>query len=702
MVGSPLIPPIAKRVPLKRSHHGDTVIDDYAWLADSDDPDMIAYVAAENAYSRARAADEERLRDAIYNEIRARTREADLSVPILKDSYWYYSRTSAGRQHEIRCRCPASPDEQMPLIEEGKPPADEEILLDCDAEAGASESFELGTLDVSKDGRFLAYSTDLSGGERFSLRVKDLRTGQVLPDKIDGISYGSAWSADASRLFYVTVDDAGRPFRVWRHVLGTPADHDKLILEEPDEHFWVGVALTRSGAFITVDVRSALTSEVWLISATLPELPPVLVAPRCDGIDYSIEHDARRSRLLILHNKESEDFALAWTPDTAPGSWHELIAPAPGVRMLAVVAFADAVVASIRRNGLTALQVLPAGETYGTPYEVSFPEPVHTVSLDVNLEYYAAAIRIRYVSLVTPESVYDYDLVTRHLTLRKQAPVLGDYDSARYEQHREWALASDGTQIPISIACRRGVPRDGTAPAVIHGYGAYEACLDPRFSVSRLSLLDRGFVYAVAHVRGGGEMGRRWYAEGRSLAKKNTFTDFATCAHHLADTGWTSPRRLVARGSSAGGLIMGVLANIAPETVAGIVTQMPFVDPLTSLLDPARPLTITEWDEWGDPLHSAEAYAYIKSYSPYENVTPQRYPAVLALTGLNDIRVAPSECLKWIARLRSVAPDGEYLLRAEAGTGHAGRSGRYDSWREEAFILAWIVRLVCARTTRKA
>jgi oligopeptidase B len=691
------IPPVAKRVPAERAYHGDTVIDEYAWMADADDPDTIAYLSAENAYAEARTSDLAELRDEIFGEILRRTRETDLSLPVRKGRYWYYERTVSGQQYGIYCRRAVAPGEHAPpATADGGRLDGEELLLDGNAEAGDSESYALGALDVSADGHLLAYSVDRTGSERFTLAVKDLRTGQVLPDELREVYYGSAWSADATVLFYLRVDDAGRPYQVWRHTIGTPVSDDVLVLAEPDERFWVSLELSRSGAYVIIDTRSPLTSEVALIPATAPGLAPMVVAARREGVDYSVDHDAERSRLLILHNDGAEDFALSWTPAERPGRWHELIAHRSGVRLIAAIAFAEAIVVSLRRDGQTALRVLPAGPEPAEPYDIVFPEPVHTVGLDTNLEYAAGSIRVRYISMVTPESIYDYHLAARELVLRRQAPVLGGFRPDDYEQYREWAQADDGTAIPISIMCRRGTPRDGSSPALLYGYGSYETCVDPRFSIARLSLLDRGFVFAVAHVRGGGELGRRWYRDGMLLAKKNSFTDFLACARQLAAQGWTAPGRLLARGSSAGGLLMGALANLAPDAVAGIVAEMPFVDPLNTILDPSLPLTVTEWEEWGNPLESADVYAYMKSYSPYENVTPQRYPAILALASLNDARVPFWEPLKWIARLRAVAPDGDYLLRTEMEAGHGGRSGRYDLWREEAFVIAWMVRLARA------
>jgi oligopeptidase B len=680
--------PIAKRIPTERTHHGDTVVDEYAWLVNKDDPDTIGYLKAENAYTEAATGHLTALRETVFNEIKKRTKETDLSVPTRKSGHWYYTRTVEGQQYGIHCRRAVRPGEMdPPSTEAGTPLEGEEVLLDGNKLAEGHEFFSLGTFDISPDGRWLAYSTDYTGDERFTLRIKDLSTGAELADEVPDTFYGSAWSHDGSTLFYLTVDEAWRPYRVWRHTVGTPATDDVTVYEESDERFWVGVDLTRSERFVVIDVHSKITSEVHLIPSDAPATPPRLVAPRRQGVEYAVEHHGHR--LLILHNDGAEDFELAYTSVDAPGSWATLIEHSPGTRLESVDAFSSHLVVSLRRDGLTALRVMPLDG--GEPYEISFPEPIYSVGLDANPEYETASIRLHYASLVTPDSVYDYDLATRQLILRKQKPVLGGYDPARYEQHREWAIADDGTRVPISLVCRVGTPRDGSAPCVLYGYGSYETSLDPWFSIPRLSLVERGVVFAVAHVRGGGELGRHWYSDGKLLAKKNTFTDYVACARHVVKAGWTRPERLVARGGSAGGLLMGAVANLAPDAFTGIVAQVPFVDPLNSILDPSLPLTVTEWEEWGNPLESKETYEYMKSYAPYENVSNVDYPAILAITSLNDTRVLYHEPAKWIAKLRAVAPQGSYLLKTEMGAGHGGPSGRYDAWKEEAFVTAWIL-----------
>ncbi|GIH13405.1 protease [Rugosimonospora africana] len=684
---------MAKKVPHERVQHGDSVGDEYFWLADKENPDTIGYLTAENTYTESRTAHLAGLRETVFGEIKARTQETDLSVPARKGQYWYYTRTVEGQQYGIYCRRAVEPGEvDPPDTGDGAALPGEEILLDGNELAQGHDFFSLGAFDVSPDGRWLAYSTDFAGDERFTLQVKDLSTGEVLPDQIPDTFYGSAWSSDASTLFYLTVDESWRPYRVWRHVLGTAADTDQVVYEEPDERFWVGVELTRSERFILIDVSSKLTSEVSFIPAAEPLAAPTVIAPRRQGVEYSVEHHGHR--FLILHNDGAEDFALAYTPVDGPGGWTTLIEHERGTRLLSVDAFSRYLVVSLRKDGLTGLRVLPLDG--GGQYDMQFPEPLYSVGPDDNLEYDTDVFRLSYTSMVTPGSIFDCNLGTGELVLRKRYPVLPSpsgepYRPEDYEQHREWALADDGTRVPVSLVCRKGVPRDRSAPMLLYGYGSYEHSIDPGFSISRLSLLDRGVVFAVAHVRGGGELGRAWYDNGKMLAKKNTFSDFVACARHLVYERWTAPDRLVARGGSAGGLLMGAVANLAPDAFAGIVAQVPFVDALNSILDPSLPLTVTEWEEWGNPLENPEVYEYMKSYTPYENVSTVDYPAILAMTSLNDTRVLYHEPAKWVARLRDRSPRSDVLLKTEMEAGHGGPSGRYNAWKDEAFVIAWVL-----------
>ena len=693
--------PAAARVDTVRSHHGDDVVDPYEWLRDPADPAVIAHLEAENAYAAAQTAHLEGLRTTIYDEIVARTQQTDLSVPSRRGAWWYYSRTTEGSQYAVSCRCPAGgPVEDPagwtpPTIEPGVPAPGEEVLVDGNAEAEGHAFFALGALSVSPDDHLLAYSVDLQGDERFTLRVKDLRTGEVLADEVPGVFYGASWSGDSGALYYTVVDDAWRPYEVRRHVLGTAAGDDVVVHTEPDERFWVGVQTTTSDRYLLLGAASRTTSEVRALDLHDPAAEPVLVAARRDGVEYDVDHVVvgGRDRFVVTHNDGAQDFAVALADvgDDDPSHWEELVAHEPGRRVVGAVGLDRAVVLQVRRDALTRVVVLPIeDDAVGEPWEVPFDETLYTSEIGTVSDSATPVLRVGYASFVTPPTVYDVDLTSRELLLRKRTPVLGGFDSADYEQHREWATAADGTQVPVSVVCRRGTPRDGTAPVLLYGYGSYEHSIDPAFTVPRLSLLDRGVVFAVAHVRGGGELGRSWYDHGKMTHKVNTFTDFVDAGRHLVVSGWAHPGRIVAMGGSAGGLLVGAALNLAPDLFAGVVAQVPFVDALTTILDPSLPLTVIEWEEWGDPLHDAEVYAYMKGYSPYENVTDVAYPPVLALTSLHDTRVLFVEPAKWVARLREVAPHGgPYLLRTVMDGGHGGVSGRYETWKERAYEMAW-------------
>ena len=701
---SDLAAPIAPRRPALRIHHGDRFSDPYEWLRDKGNPEVIAYLEAENAYTEAQTSGSNDLADAVFGEIKARTKETDLSVPSYAAhhpggrGYWYYSRTVEGSEYTIYCRAPA-PDRRTPPALEG-PIEGEQVLLDGNLEAAGHEFFSLGAFSVSRDGRLLAYSVDLTGAERFTLLVKDLDTGELLGDRIEDTAYGVAW-AQNSHLFYTRADQAWRPYVVLRHRLGADPATDVEVYAEPDERFWLGVDNSRDEEWVIIGAGSKLTSEYRMLSTADPEGEPRVVAPRRQGVEYDVEPAG--DRLLIVHNDGAEDFVLAQAPLDATDHrrWTPLIAHQPGVRIQAVSAYASHVVVSLRRDGLSGVHLIPRDDqgALQAGSDINFDEPLYVVDAPGESEYETPTIRLGYASMLTPDSVFDYDLATGEMVLLKRTPVLDDptfgaYRPERYVQERGWAEAADGTLVPLSIVRRADLALDGSAPAVLYGYGSYEASMDPGFSISRLSLLDRGIVYAVAHVRGGGELGRSWYEQGKTLSKINTFTDFVACADFLIAGGFTAADRLAARGGSAGGLLMGAVANLAPDRFRAIHASVPFVDPLTSILDPELPLTVVEWEEWGDPLHNPEVYAYMKSYSPYENVASRDYPAILATTSLNDTRVLYVEPAKWVAALRHVGRDGagrEILLKTEMSAGHGGVSGRYQAWRELAFEYAWII-----------
>ena len=687
--------PSPKRVDTQRSHHDDIFIDHYEWMRDKSDPEVIAHLEAENAHVEAETADQEPLRQKIFDEIKERTKETDLSVPLRRGAWWYYGRSFEGKQYGVHCRCPiAGPDDwEPPQLDECTEIPGEQILLDENLEADGHDFFALGASSVSPDGHLLAYSVDVVGNERYTLQFKDLRTGEIYPDRISDIAVGVTWGADSATVYYTTVDEAWRPDTVWRHHLGS-AGPDEKIYHEPDERFWTAVGRTRSNAYIVIVAGSAITSEVRIADAHDPEAGFTTVLPRRDGVEYSVEHAIvdGSDRFLILHNDGAVNFTLVEAPVEDPANQTTLIPARDDVRLEGVDAFADHIVVSYRREALPRIQLWPLapGRGYATPQEVSFDSELMASGLGGNPNWSCPRLRIGATSFLTPMRIYDLDLKTGERILLREQPVLGNYRREEYVERRDWATAEDGSRIPISL-----IYRDGTefpAPAVLYGYGAYESSEDPRFSIARLSLLDRGMVFAIAHIRGGGEMGRLWYERGKLLEKKNSFTDFIAAARHLVDEGVTRPRNLVALGGSAGGLLMGAVANMAPELFAGILAAVPFVDPLTTILDPSLPLTVTEWDEWGNPLEDPDVYFYMKSYSPYENVEAKEYPAILAMTSLNDTRVFYVEPAKWVAALRHHKTDRHpVLLRTQMAAGHGGISGRYERWREAAFQYAWLL-----------
>ncbi|WP_409483259.1 S9 family peptidase [Arsenicicoccus dermatophilus] len=703
-------PPRARRVETTRTHHGESVSDPYEWLRDKSSPEVIAHLEAENAYTAAMTADQEPLRRAIFEELKARVQETDLSVPVAYRGWWYYSRTTEGEQYARECRVvvadtPDGVPGPPPQLVDGAPPEGEQVLLDGPALAQGHEFFGVGSTDVSHDGTRFAYAVDTTGDERYDLVITEVPTdptvtgvvGRIIDDQVTGIGYGLVFSLDGRQVYYTRNDDAWRQFQVWRHEIGTPVEQDVLVHDETDERFWVGVGSSRDDRWIVIATGSKTTSETWLIDSADPDATPRLVAPREEGVEYDVEPAGEV--LLITHNATHQDFELAVAPTdaTSRDQWRTILTPGEGERVVGVEAFSAYAVVAMRKDGLTALSVLdrPRPDELAAPRPLEFDEPIYTVHPGDNLDYDATWLRISYQSLVTPPCVYDVDLATLGRTLRKRTEVLGGVDLDAYEQRREWAIAPDGTRVPISLVYRKDTRPDGTHPGMLYAYGSYEACTDPWFSFLRFSLLDRGFVWALAHVRGGGEMGRAWYDQGKTLTKRNTFTDFVACGEHLVQTGWVAPDRLVAEGGSAGGLLIGAVANIAPDLFRALHAQVPFVDALTTILDPSLPLTVGEWEEWGDPLHDPEVYRYLRSYSPYENVAPRRYPSILATTSLNDTRVFYVEPAKWVARLRETVTNDPaerpVLLQTEMVAGHGGVSGRYDAWRQAAFEWAWLM-----------
>ncbi len=719
-------PPSAPRRPHVISAHGDDREDPWFWLRQRDDPEVLGYLEAENAYTDRETEPLGPLRSALFEEMKARIKETDMSVPARRGPWWYYTRTEEGKDYAIHCRRPGRGRDELPPA--GEPGGEEQILLDENQLAEGSEYFALGGAAVSHDHLWLAYSTDRTGNEQYELRFLplDAETSPALgAEAVPDTGYGLAWSAGAEFVFYVRLDEAQRPFQLWRHRLGTDPAGDVLVFEEPDRRFSLGTGSTRDETFVLIGLHSTNTSEWLAVPSDAPLTPPQVVIPRREGIEYTVDHftpaagdsdtdtetgaGAGAGWFVTLTNDAAQDFRVLAAPDTALGTtaeWREVVPHRPGVRVEDVDAFSGALVLSERSEAQTQVRVLPFDEGEGSdPFVGDLLESGWIVpSIDspsstwvgANPEPDSPVLRIGRTSLVTPSSVLQIVLEGREETLLKQEPVLGDFDPARYSTYREWAVAPDGTRVPISVVHRVGL--ELPAPCLLYGYGAYEISIDPTFSHHRLSLLDRGAVYAIAHVRGGGELGRAWYEGGRMEHKENTFSDFIACARHLTDVGIARPGALAGRGGSAGGLLIGAVANQAPGLFRALVAQVPFVDCVTTMLDDELPLTVGEWEEWGNPVADEGAYRRMLTYSPYDNVTsenpdgsPRTYPDLFVTGGLNDPRVAYWEPAKWVAKLRALAPATRVLLRTELGAGHGGPSGRYEAWKEEALVLAFLL-----------
>ncbi len=659
--------------------------DPYAWMRDRDRPGLREYLAAERAHYDEQTAPQHGLREELFAEMAARLPPAEESARWRRGPFWYFTRTVAGQQLQQFCRAagPASPAEVL---------LDENVLL---ADPAATGSYaELGVREVSPDGRYLAYSVDFAGDEVYQLRIRDLASGTDLAERIARTYYGLAWAADSRALLYVVTDAAYRPHEVWRHELGTAPDRDTLVYREDDERFGLTVRATRSGGWLLIETASRDTTETLLIPAADSGAAPVVAIPRSRGTEYYADHadGPGGGELYLVTNAGAAEFRLVRAPATAagPDGWTEVIGPAADTRLVGCHVFGRYLVVEQRHGAATQLRVVDRGA--GTERLIEAGGPERSLTLAVNEDCGAAAVTVRTESLTEPPSWHDVDLASGRWELRKRQDVPG-YDPARYVTERISAPAPDGTPIPVTVAYRRGLRRDGSAPALLYGYGAYEACSWPEFGVATPSLLDRGFVYAVAHVRGGGEGGRRWWAEGHLDRKRSTFTDFIAAADMLAGTGWAAADRISSRGLSAGGLLQGAVFSLAPGRWRAVVAEVPFVDVVTTMLDPTIPLTVTEWDEWGDPRDPAMR-AYLRSYSPYDNVPAGPRPDLLVTGSLHDPRVLIHEPAKWVARLRATdhGAGGQVLFRPELGAGaHVGPAGRYDQLRYEAEILAFIL-----------
>ncbi len=697
--------PRPRKEPVTRELHGTTTADEYAWLRDDErsDEEVLAHLEAENAHTAEVLAHTTDLQERIFAEIKGRVQETDLSVPERDGDWWHYSRTIEGEQYSVHCRLAAGSEADPPDPDDPEVRAAEQVVLDGNVEAGDGDYFALGVFDYSPDDTVLAWAADRNGSERYTLRFRDLATGRDRslpdgsPDEVTGVYYSTAWSADGRHFFYTRPDAATRPHEIWRHTLGTPESADVLVHREDDERFFCSISETKDRRWLVLAMGSNVTSELRVCPTDDATATFRTVAPRRQGIEVDVEH--LDGTFYLLTNDDALDFRVVSVPvddalaagETGPAGWQDVVPHRPGVRLEQLDVLAGHLLVEERTEATTRVRLrrLATGEE-------SFldqPEEVSVISLAENPDLHWPQLRHVYTSLTTPPTVVDVDLDTGERHVRKVQPVLGGYDPDDYVSRRIWATAEDGTRIPVSLVHRRD--RQAGGPALLYGYGAYEISIDPGFSIARLSLLDRGWAFAIGHVRGGGEMGRRWYLDGKLDHKTHSFDDLIACGRQLIDEGVAGQGRLAIRGGSAGGLLVGAALNRAPELWAAVVAEVPFVDALDTILDPSLPLTVIEWEEWGNPAESRRIFQLMASYTPYENVPARRLPAVLATGGLHDPRVGYWEPAKWVARLRDVAGDipgsGPFLLKTEMGAGHGGPSGRYDAWRDEALVLAFLL-----------
>jgi oligopeptidase B len=672
-------PPAAPKVPHMLTINGDTLQDDYFWMREKDNPKVRAFLEAENAHTEAFMKPTEALQKSLYDEMLGRIKENDLSVPYREGGWYYYSRTEKGKQYPIYCRKKGSVD------------AAEQVYLDVNALAQGERFMSVAARQVTDDGNLLAYTTDNTGFRDYTLWIKDLKTDKLFPEHVARVS-SVAWAADNKTLFYTTTDPAKRPFRLYRHVVGTDPAGDALLYEEKDEMYRVFVARTRSRDYILVGTASHTASEWRFLPSKEPTAALRLIAAREKEHEYDVE--PKGDVFYMRSNKGCRNFRVVTAPasDPSPANWKEIVPCRGDVMIEGVDAFADWIVYSEREDGLPRLRVVNGKG--GEGYRVDFPEAIYSAFLSNNHEYETKTLRYEYESFTTPPSVYDFDMATRNRKLLKQQEVLGGYDPSRYTSERRYATASDGTRVPISVVYKKGFVADGKAPMLLTAYGSYGAPSDAAFSSNRVSLLDRGVVYAVGHIRGGGDLGKAWHDQGRMMSKKNTFTDFIACAEALVADRYTSKDRLVIEGGSAGGLLMGAVTNMRPDLFHAVIARVPFVDVINTMLDESLPLTVGEFEEWGNPK-IPEQYAYMKSYSPYDNLAAKAYPAMLVKTSFDDSQVMYWEPAKYVAKLRSLKTDQNPLIfKINMAGGHGGSSGRYDRLKETAFDYAFVFREV--------
>lgn len=717
-----LTPPLAKRVPVERTHHGDTFIDHYEWLRDKESTEVLEHLRTENAFTEAVTEDQQPLRDAIFEEIKGRTQQTDMSVPSRRGAWWYFNRTVAGQQYPIMCRVPAQTEGSVaeryepPVVQPGQPLDGEQVVLDCNEFARDMAFFSLGSFQVTRDGSLLTFGVDDSGDERYTQYFKNLDTGEILEEKIGDVFAGAFFASGAKHLIYSVADESWRPYEVRAHAIGTDRSQDVVLYHEADQGMWLDAGMSSSRTHVVITSSNSEYSETRIINIhELGQLEPTLIMSRNHKIAHSTDIiDIEGTGYLVIgHNWKAPNSELVMLPladdyrplEAMAQEWVPLVPHREDVRLESVKFSRNHLVLMARENTTVKVFVAPrtalaeqiaSAHPQGIDlYEPGgFTEELYTSAFS-GVNIMSPVIRLNYTSYLTPSSVYDYFPDTDDLVLRRRTPVIG-YEPENYTAYRMWAPAADGAMIPLSVMHRADLDKAQENPVIQYGYGSYESSMDPYFSTARLSVLDRGVIFVVAHIRGGGEMGRAWYTEGKKLAKKNTFTDFIDATDFLASQAWVDAARIGIMGGSAGGLLMGAVVNMAPEKYAACLAQVPFVDALTTILDPNLPLSALEWEEWGNPITDREVYEYMKSYTPYENIRPVRYPAIAAVTSLNDTRVLYVEPAKWVAALRhTIAQDSPTpLLKIEMDGGHGGGSGRYTAWKEIAWDYAFLLSYV--------
>lgn len=674
-------PPRADQHPKELTIHGHTRVDPYYWLRERDNPKVIEYLEAENAYADAVMQHTKSLQEKLYNEMVGRIKQDDASVPYRLRGYYYYTRYEEGKEYPIYCRKKGSLDSQ------------EEILLDVNALATRHAFYQVREVTVSPNNMILAFGADSVSRRRYGIRFKDLRTGDFLPDQLAETSGGVAWANDNRTVFYAVKDTVTlRPYKIMRHVLGTPASDDQVVFQENDETFNAFVFKSKSERYILIGSWQTLSTEYRFLDADRPDGDLKVIQPRVRGLEYSVEHFGN-DFYIRTNDRDAKNFKLVRAPVSAPGraNWRDVLPHRADVLLENFEIFRDYLVVHERKNGLPQLRIIRWRDR--SEHYLDFGEPTYSAYISVNPEFDTKILRYGYSSLTTPNSIYDYNMETREKTLMKQDEVLGNFLPDHYASERLYARAADGVEVPISLVYRKEIDLREPQPLLLYGYGSYGASMNPSFSSVRLSLLDRGFIFAIAHIRGGEEMGRQWYEDGKLLKKKNTFTDFIACAEYLIAEGYTAPDRLFAQGGSAGGLLMGAVANMRPDLFRGIIAAVPWVDVVTTMLDPNIPLTTSEYDEWGNP-NDKTYYDYMLSYSPYDNVTAQDYPAMIITTGLHDSQVQYWEPAKWVAKLRAMKTDNNPLiLKTDMESGHGGASGRFKRFRTTAMQYAFLLDL---------